>query len=82
MISFGNAASSHSGLIPLKTAYKKRGELLWAIASKKDFINLHSAARLLQFLHVIWSMPTISAFFKKPIDKFFYKFDNPGINCQ
>ena len=24
MISFGNAASSHSGLIPLKTAYKKK----------------------------------------------------------
>ena len=71
MISFGNAASSHSGLIPLKTAYKKRGELLWAIASKKDFINLHSAASLLQFLHVIWSMPTIFAFFKKPLDKFF-----------
>ena len=33
-------ASSHSGLIPLKTAYKKRGELLRAIASKKDFVNL------------------------------------------
>ena len=44
MISFGNAASSHSGLIPLKTAYKKRRELLWAIASKKGFINLHSDA--------------------------------------
>ena len=44
MISFGNRASSHSGLILLKTAYKKRGELLWAIASKKNFINLHSAA--------------------------------------
>ena len=44
MISFGNAASSHSGLIPLKTAHKKRGELLRAIASKKNFINLHSAA--------------------------------------
>ena len=44
MISFGNAASSHSGLIPLKTAYKKIGELLWAIASKKNVINLHSAA--------------------------------------
>ena len=44
MISFGNAASSHSGLIPWKTAYKNRGELLWAIASKKNFINLHSAA--------------------------------------
>ena len=44
MISFGNEASSHSGLIPLKTAYKKRGELLPAIASKKNFSNLHSAA--------------------------------------
>ena len=44
MISFGNAASSHIGLIPLKTGYKKRGELRWAMASKKDFINLHSAA--------------------------------------
>ena len=43
MISFGKAASSHSSLIPLKTAYKKR-ELLWAIASKKNFINLHSEA--------------------------------------
>ena len=42
MISFGNAASSHSGLIPLKTVYKKREELLWA--SKRNFINLHSAA--------------------------------------
>ena len=44
MISFGDAASSYSGLIPLKTAYKRRGELLWAIASKKNCINLHSAA--------------------------------------
>ena len=44
MLSFGNAASSHSGLIPLKTEYKKRGELHGAIASKEDFINLHSAA--------------------------------------
>ena len=58
MIRFGNVASSHSGLIPLKTAYKKRGELLWVIAAaitavqnelfhlfhKKNFINLHSAA--------------------------------------
>ena len=44
MISVGNAASSHSGLIPLKTAYEKRGELLWAIAGNKNFINLHLAA--------------------------------------
>ena len=76
MISFGNAASSHSGLIPLKTAYKKRGELLWAIASKKNFINFHQLL-LLKFLHVIWSMPTNLAFFKKPLDNFFYKFDSP-----
>ena len=49
MISFGNAASSHSSLIPLKNSYKKRGELLWAIASKKNFINLHSAAFVTAF---------------------------------
>ena len=44
MLSFGNEASSHCGLISLKTAYGKRGELLWAIASKKNFINLRLAA--------------------------------------
>ena len=44
MVSFGNEASSQSDLIPLKTADKKRGELLWAIASKKNFINLNLAA--------------------------------------
>ena len=70
MISFGNEASSHSGLILLKTAYKKRGELLWAIASKKNFINLHLAA-FVQILDVIWPMPKNFAFFQKPLDKFF-----------
>ena len=70
MISFGNAASSHSGLIPLKTAYKKRGELLWAIASKKNFSNLHSAAFVTVFAQ-IWSMPTNFTSFKKPLAKFF-----------
>ena len=79
MINFGNAASSHRGLIPLKTAYKKRGELLWAIAIKKNFINLHSAA-FDTVLEVIWSMPKNFAFFQKPLDKFFYKFDNSEIN--
>ena len=49
MIRFGNATSSHSGLIPLKATYKKRGELLWAIASKKNFINLHSVALVTVF---------------------------------
>ena len=37
---------------------------------------------LLQFLHVIWSTPTNFAFSKKPLHKFFYKFDNHEINCQ
>ena len=64
MISFGKAASSSSGLIPLKTSYKKRGELLWAIMSKKNFINLHSAA-FLTVLREILSTPTNFAFFKK-----------------
>ena len=81
MISFGNAASSHIGLIPLKTAYKKRGELLWAIASKKNFINLHSAAFV-----TVFARNFVYAYnfriFQKPLDKFFYKFDNPEINCQ
>ena len=49
MISFGNAASSHSSLIPLKTAYKKREELLWAIASKKNFSDLHSVGVVTAF---------------------------------
>ena len=51
MLSFRNTASSHNDLIPLKTVYKKRGELLWAIASKKNFINLHSAAFVTVFAH-------------------------------
>ena len=37
---------------------------------------------LIQFLEVIWSMPTNFAFFQKPLDKFFYKFDNPEMNRQ
>ena len=81
MISFGNAASSRSGLTPLKTSYKKRGELLWAIVSKKNFINLHSAAFVTVFACNLVHA-TNFAFFKKLLDKFFYKFDNPEINCQ
>ena len=81
MISFGNAASSHSGLIPLKTVYKKRGELVWAIASKKNFINLHSAAFVTVFAHNLVHA-YIFHIFKKPLDKFCYKFDNPEINHQ
>ena len=81
MISFGNAASSHSGLIPLKTAYKRRGELLRAIVCKKNFLTCIQLF-LIQVLEVICSMPKNFAFFQKPLDKFFYKFDNSEINCQ
>ena len=81
MIIFGNAASSHSGLIPLKTACKKRAELLWAIASKKNFINLHSAAFV-----TVFGRNLVHAYnfriFQKTADKFFYKFDNLAINRQ
>ena len=79
MISFGNAASSHSGLIPLKTAYKKRGELLRAIASKKNFINLHSAAFITVFRHNLVHAYK-SRIFQKTARCFFYKCENPEIN--
>ena len=79
MISFGNAISSHSGLIPLKTSYKKRGELLWAIVSKKNFITLHSDAFVTVFAR---NLVHTYKFFKKPLDKFFYKSENPEINHQ
>ena len=39
----------------LRTGYKKRGQLIWAIASKKSFISLHSAAFVTVFgpcLHI------------------------------
>ena len=81
MVSFGNAASSHSSLIPWKASYKKRGELLWAIASKKNFINLHSAAFV-----TVFARNLVHAYkfriFQKPLDKVFYKFDNLEISCQ
>ena len=35
---------------------------------------------LIQFLEVIWSMPTNFTFFQKALGKFFYKFDNSKIN--
>ena len=68
MISFGNAASSYSLLIPLKTAYKKRGELLWAIASKNNFINLHSASFVAVFARNLVHGYKIRVFQKKPLD--------------
>ena len=81
MISFGNAASSHSGLIPLKTVYKKRGELLRAIASKKNFINLHSAPFVTVFARNLVHAYKFRSF-QKPLDESFCKFENPEMNCQ
>ena len=77
MISFGNAASSYSGLIPLKTAYKKRGELLRAIASKKNFSNLHSAAFVTVFAHNLVHAYKFRIFSKKPSINFFINFAIP-----
>ena len=82
MISFGNAASSHSGLIPLKTSHKKKGQLLWAIVRKKNFINLHSGASVTVFARNLVHAYKFRIFKKKPLDKFFYKFENPEINRQ
>ena len=73
MIRFGNAALSQSGLIPLKTANKNCSGRSLVRRILLTCIQL----LLLQFLDVIWSMPT-----KKPLAKFLYKFDNPEINLQ
>ena len=83
MISFENAASSHSGLIPLKTTYVQKKKGICSGRSRVRRILLTCIQLLLiQFLDVIWSMPKNFAFFQKLLDKFFYKFDNPEINRQ
>ena len=74
MISFGKATSSHSGLIPLKTSYTERGEIP---AGDRELEESCIQLLLLQFLHVIWSMPTNFALFEKLLGKFFYTLDNP-----
>ena len=81
MISFGNAASSHTGLISLKTAYKNRGNCSGRSRVRRILLTCIQLL-LIQFLEVIWPMPKNFAFFQKQLDKFFYKFDNPEINRQ
>ena len=71
MISFGNVASSHSGLMPLKTVYKKEGNCSGRSRVRRILLTCIQLL-LLQFLDVIWSMPTNFAFFKKPLDKLFF----------
>ena len=70
MISFGNEASSYSGLIPLKTAYKKEGNCCGRSRVRRILLTCIQLL-LIQFLDVIWSMPKNFAFFQKPLDKFF-----------
>ena len=74
MISFGKAASSHSCLIPLKTAYKKKKEENCSGRSRVRSILLTCIQLLLlQFLHAIGYMPTNFALFRKPLNKVFLK---------
>ena len=76
MISFGNATLSRSGLIPLKTAYKKEENCSGRSRVRRILVTCIQLL-LLKFLHVISSMPTIFAFFKKQLDKFFINFAIP-----
>ena len=77
MMSWGNAASSYGGLIPLKTACKKKEENCSGRSRVTRILVTCIQLLLLQFLHVIWSMPTNFAFFKKPLDNFFINFAIP-----
>ena len=80
MISFGNAASSHSGLIPFKTTYKKKEGNYSGRLRIRRILLTYIQLLLLQFLQVILSMPTNFPFFEKLLNNFFYKFDNLEIN--
>ena len=64
MISFRNAASPHSSLIPFKTVYKKEGNSSGRSRVRRILLTCIQLL-LLQVLHLIWSMPTNFAFFKK-----------------
>ena len=77
MISFGNEASSHSGLIPLKTARTKKEEHCYGRSRVRRILLTCIQLLLLQFLHVIWSTATNFAFFKKPLDEFFINLTIP-----
>ena len=59
MISLGNAASSHSGLIPLKTAYEKKEENCSERSRVRRILVTCNQLLLLLFL------PTNFEFFKK-----------------
>ena len=62
--------------LPVSVEFTKYGNTLFRPV---NFSNLHSAA-FVTVLHIIWSMLTNFAFFKKTLPKLFYKLDNPVIN--
>ena len=78
---YGNAVSSHSGLIPSETLYAKRGGLLWPIARKRNLISLRSAAFFTIF---VCNLVHANKFYGylRTVDNFFKKLDNPEINHQ
>ena len=55
-------ASSHGGLIPLKTVYQKEWNCSERLRVRKILVTCIQLL-LLQFLHLIWSMPTNFTFF-------------------
>ena len=58
MIRFGNADSSHSGFCSIEFNFvQKKRETALGDHELEEFITLHHLL-LLQFLYVIWSMPT------------------------
>ena len=83
MINFGNAASSHSGLISLKTEYKKNeGNCSGRSREKKNFIDLHSAAFVTVFARNLVHAYKFRIFQKNRSITFFYRFHGPAINRQ
>ena len=67
--------------VAMATAYKKEGNCSGRSRVRRILLTCIQML-LIQFLEVICSMPKNFAFFQKPLDKFFYKFDNPEINRQ
>ena len=78
MISFGNAASSHSGLIPLNTAYEKEENCSGRSRVRRILITCIQLL-LLQFLHVIDSRLQISHFSKNRSINFFINLIMPRL---
>ena len=82
MVSFGNAASSHSGFIPLKTAYKKKEKNCSGQSPVRRILLTCIQLLLLQF----FARNLVNAYKFRIIQKtaryISYTLDNPEINRQ